>query len=76
MSLRQLTELYEIFWMFESHYQQRLAWHDAAEARLARDRAEERARLQHAAMMAANPSGALGSSRLDDDDALGESGLL
>lgn len=76
MSLRQLTEIYEIWWMFESHHQQRLSWGDAAEARIARDRAEERARIQHEAMMAANPSGALGSSCLNDEDSLDGSGLL
>jgi hypothetical protein len=76
MSLNRFTELYQFFWMFESHAQQRLAWEDAAEARIARMRAEARAAEQLEAMLAANPSGALGHARLDDEDALRQSGLL
>ncbi|HMS96975.1 MAG TPA: hypothetical protein PKA03_17470, partial [Tabrizicola sp.] len=34
--------VYNFFWMLESHAQQRLAWEDAVEARLARERAEPR----------------------------------
>lgn len=74
--MRQLTDIIQFFWMFESHYQQRLAWQDAAEARIARARAEARAEAQLQAMLAAHPSGALGHARLDDDDALQDSGLL
>lgn len=75
MSLRRLTEIYEICWMFESHAQQRLAWEDAAQARMARERAEAMARAQLRAMLLANPSGALGHARLNDRDALERSGL-
>jgi hypothetical protein len=76
MSFRHLSDIYQFFWMFESHYQQRLAWQDAAEARIARARAEARAEAQLQAMLAANPSGALGHSKLNDEDALMRSGLL
>jgi len=76
MSLHRLTELYQFFWMFESHAQQRLAWRDAAEARVARARAEAMAAAQLRAMLAANPSGQLGHARLNDPDSLEESGLL
>ena len=40
MSVRRLVEIYQFFWMFESHAQQRLAWEDAEQARIARARAE------------------------------------
>ena len=76
MSLHRLTEIYQFFWMFESHAQQRLAWRDAAEARVARARAEAMAAAQLRAMLAANPSGQLGHARLNDPDSLEESGLL
>lgn len=76
MSLRSLTELYEIFWMFESHAQQRLSWDDAAQARIARTRAEALAAAQMKTMLDANPSGQLGHSRLDDEEALRKAGLL
>jgi hypothetical protein len=76
VSVGKLMEVYQFFHMFESHYQQRLAWEDAAEARIARERAEARAAAQHRAMLAANPSGSLGHARLNDEIALIESGLL
>jgi len=76
MSLRQMVELYQTVWMFESHAQQRLAWEDAAQMRIARDRAEAQAKHQMQAMLNANPSGALGYARLNDRDALERSGLL
>lgn len=76
MSLRRALELYQTVWMFESHAQQRLAWRDAVEARLARQRAERLAAAQIRAMLAAHPSGALGDAKLDDRAALKRSGLL
>lgn len=76
MSLRQLMELHQFIWTLESHHQQRLAWDDAAQARIARERAEAQAQAQLAAMLDANPSGQLGHARLDDAAALRASGLL
>jgi hypothetical protein len=76
MSLGRLIELYQFFWMFESHAQQRLAWKDAEEARIARARAEARSQAQLRAMLIAHPSGSLGHSQADDDSALKRSGLL
>lgn len=76
MSVRRLVEVYQFFWMFESHAQQRLAWQDAAQARIARERAEAQAAAQLHAMLEANPSGSLGHARLDDIHALEQSGLL
>lgn len=76
MSLGRIMEIYQFVWMFESHAQQRLAWKDAAQARLARTRAEAQAAAQLRAMLDANPSGALGDARLDDLDVLDRSGLL
>jgi hypothetical protein len=76
MNVRRVIELYEIYWMFESHAQQRLAWQDAEEARYARARAEAQAAAQLQAMLDANPSGQLGLSVLNDEKALKESGLL
>lgn len=76
MRLGQITEIVQFFWMFESHHQQRLAWRDAAEARIARARAEAQAAAQLRAMLDANPSGSLGHARLDDLHALRDSGLL
>lgn len=76
MSLRLLVEIYQFAWSLESHAQQRLAWQDAAQARIARDRAEARAAAQLQAMLIANPSGQLGRAQLDDEDALRRSGLL
>lgn len=74
--MRKLVELYQFVWMIESHAQQRLAWEDAEKARVARERAEAQARAQSAAMLDANPSGQLGTSRLDDLAALKRAGLL
>jgi hypothetical protein len=76
MGVRNLVEIYQFFWMIESHEQQRLAWEDAAEARIARARAEARALAQLRAMLDANPSGQLGNSTLNDERKLRESGLL
>lgn len=58
--MNKLLSLYQFFWMLESHYQQRLAWDDAAEARIARERAEVLAAAQLQAMLDANPSGSSG----------------
>lgn len=69
-------KVYEVLWMFESHAQQRMAWEDAEEMRHARARAEAQASAQLQAMLDANPSGSLGSSRLNDEDILVRSGLL
>ncbi|WP_236899120.1 hypothetical protein [Devosia sp. SL43] len=71
-----ITEIYQFFWMFESHAQQRKAWDDAAQARVARVRAEAQAAAQLHAMLSANPSGSLGHAKLNDEDSLDESGLL
>ncbi|MFO1150378.1 MAG: hypothetical protein U1E62_18525 [Alsobacter sp.] len=76
MSVRNLVEIYQFLWMLESHAQQRLAWEDAAQARIARARAEARAEAQMRAMLDANPSGQLGNSMLNDERKLWESGLL
>lgn len=76
MSFGKIMEIYQFFWMFESHAQQRLAWQDAEEARAARARAEALAAAQLRAMLDANPSGQLGHARLDDEDSLRDSGLL
>ena len=76
MSLSRVMEIYQFFWTFESHAQQRLAWDDAAEARVARARAEALAQAQLDAMLSANPSGSLGHARIDDEDSLQGSGLL
>ncbi len=74
--MRQISEYVQFFWMFESHAQQRLAWEDAAEARIARVKAEEAAALQLQAMLDANPSGSLGHSKINDIEALKKEGLL
>lgn len=76
MSFGKIMEIYQFFWMFESHAQQRLAWQDAEDARVARVRAEAMAAAQLRAMLDANPSGQLGHARLDDEDSLRDSGLL
>lgn len=76
MSLGRIMEFFQFFWMFESHAQQRLAWDDAAEARIARARAERLAAAQLQAMLDANPSGSLGHAALNDTDSLNQSGLL
>lgn len=74
--LSNLMQIYQFVWSLEAHREQRLAWHDAAEARRARLVAEARAAAQHRAMMDANPSGQLGRSALGDRDALEKGGLL
>ena len=71
-----ITEIVQFFWMFESHYHTRLAWKDAALARVARQRAEQQAAAQLRAMLDANPSGQLGHAKLNDPEALRRSGLL
>lgn len=76
MSFGKLMEFYQTLWMFESHHHQRLAWGDAKDARIARLRAEQQAAAQLQAMLVANPSGQLGSARLNDPRNLEESGLL
>lgn len=76
MSFRLISGLFQFVWMIESRHQQRLAWKDAAKARTARDRAEQQAAAQFAAMLEAHPSGSLGDSRLNDADTLQHSGLL
>lgn len=76
MSFGKLMEIYQFFWMIESHAQQRLAWQDAEDARVARVRAEAMAAAQLRAMLDANPSGQLGHARLDDEDSLRDAGLL
>ncbi|OLP58345.1 hypothetical protein BJF93_07020 [Xaviernesmea oryzae] len=75
MSLRVFTGLYHLLWTLESHSQQRLGWEDAAQARIARAKAERLAAAQLQGMLDANPSGALGTARLDDPEKLRESGL-
>lgn len=71
-----LAELYQFFWMLESHSQQRLSWNDAAQARIARDRAERQAMERLQAMLTAHPSGSLGNAALDNEDELRKAGLL
>lgn len=75
MSFRTLVEIHQFLWSLESHAQQRLAWEDAAQARIARARAEQMADAQLRAMLTANPSGSLGHSKLNDPDSLRKSGL-
>lgn len=76
MSVGKFIQVYQFLHSLEAHAQQRLAWEDAAEARIARQRAELRAQLQLQAMLDANPSGMLGNAKLNDPRALEESGLL
>ena len=76
MILRSLIEFHQFIWSLESQAQQRLAWDDAAQARIARARAERVAAAQLRAMLLANPSGALGDASLNDLDKLERSGLL
>lgn len=71
-----VVQVYQFLWMLESHAQQRLAWEDAARARIARDRAEAQAAAQLRAMLDANPSGQLGNAQLNDIEALLRSGPL
>ena len=76
MSLNRLVQIYQFFWMIESHAQQRLAWEDAEQMRIARARAEAQAAAQLQAMLIANPSGQLGHARLNDEQALRDAGLI
>jgi len=69
-------QLYEFIWSLEAHEQQRLAWEDAAQARIARAHAEYRAAAQLEAMLTAHPSGSLGNAKLNDWQALQAAGLL
>ncbi len=74
--MRLLMSLYQFAWQLEANGQQRLSWGDAAEARIARLRSEAQARDQLQAMLEANPSGSLGSAKLNDEQALFDAGLL
>lgn len=76
MLIQRAISLYQLWWMFRSHRAQRLAWDDAAEARVARARSERLAEERLQAMLDANPSGQLGNAKLNDLDALRRSGLL
>ncbi|MFD1331842.1 hypothetical protein ACFQ4O_07485 [Methylopila musalis] len=76
MNIRHCIEIYQFLWSLKAHSKQRLAWEDAAQARIARDRAEAKAAAQLEAMLIANPSGQLGRAKLDDDEVLKRSGLL
>lgn len=76
MSINRLVQIYQFFWMIESHAQQRLAWEDAEQMRIARLRAEHQAAAQFQAMLIANPSGALGHAKLNDEQALKDAGLI
>ena len=76
MSLDGFSKFFEFLHVLETRHQQRLAWDDAAEARIARMKAEEAAALQLQAMLDAHPSGALGHSKLNDMDMLKREGLL
>ena len=76
MSLGKIAEVIQFLYMLESQTQQRLAWEDAALARIARDRAEAQSAAQLRAMLDANPSGSLGNSRMNDEDTLRKAGLL
>lgn len=71
-----IIQLHQFFWMWESQHQQRLSWEDAAEARMARMRAEAQAAAQLHAMLIANPSGQLGRSSLNDRRSLEDGGFL
>ena len=76
MKFGELVQIHQFFWSLEAQAQQRLAWEDAAQARVARVRAEEQAQAQLRAMLDANPSGQLGRAQLNDIYALIRSGLL
>ena len=76
MNWRVMVELYQFAWLIEQQGQQRMAWEDAADARIARARAEAQAAAQLRAMLEANPSGQLGHAQLNDPKRLKESGLL
>lgn len=76
MSLSFAMQLYNFYWSVKSNHHQELAWQDAAEARIARARAEAQAAAQLQTMLEANPTGQLGNAKLDDEEALKVSGLL
>lgn len=76
MSLRFFIEAYQFLWQLEANAQQRLAWQDAAEARIAREKSEKAAAAQLQSMLEANPSGQLGTSALNDEQRLKDAGLL
>lgn len=76
MSIGKLVQIYQFFWMFESHAHQRLAWEDAEHMRIARARAEQQAAAQLQAMLIANPSGSLGHARLNDEQVLRDARLI
>lgn len=76
MSLRTLIDIYQFCWSLEANAQQRLAWQDAADARIAREKSERQAAAQLKAMLDANPSGQLGSSKVNDEQRLKDAGLL
>jgi len=71
-----VDDLYRIYWMLRSHSEQKRAWRDAEQARLARERAEAQAAARLEDMLTANPSGALGTARLNDEKLLKKAGLL
>jgi hypothetical protein len=76
MKAKTFLDGYQFGFMLLSHYNQMRAWQDAAEARVARRRAEALAAEQAQAMLDANPSGQLGRAKLNDEGALRRSGLL
>lgn len=71
-----LDDIYRVYWMLRSHGEQKRAWRDAAQARIARDRAEAQAAARLQDILNANPSGALGKARVNDRKALKKGGLL
>ncbi|KKB76811.1 hypothetical protein VW29_19390 [Devosia limi DSM 17137] len=71
-----LDDIYRVYWMLRSHGEQKRAWRDAAQARIARDRAEAQAAARLQDMLNANPSGALGKATVNDSKALKKGGLL
>lgn len=71
-----IDDIYRVYWMLRSHGEQKRAWRDAAQARIARDRAEAQAAARLQDMLNANPSGALGKARVNDSKALKKGGLL
>jgi hypothetical protein len=76
MSFQRLIAIHQFLFSLESQAAQRLAWEDAAEARIARARAEAAAAARFRQMLDANPSGQLGNGKLNDMEALRRSGLL
>lgn len=71
-----LDDIYRVYWMLRSHGEQKRAWRDAAQARIARDRAEAQAAARLQDMLNANPSGALGKASVNDSQALKKGSLL